>query len=581
MSSIPRSFHRTAIAVRACALAVALLVIVAANAVARPITLAWDASADASVTGYMVSYGTASGIYMTTVDVGNLLSWQVDLPGSQYYFAVRAYDAAGRLSDYSLEVGDAAGVALRNPGAQADEVGRVVFLQLFAIGPVVSYDATGLPDGLTLNPASGIINGTVRSKAGAHVVTVRAIDPGNNVSSVQFIWRIGANRAPTLTNPGNQTSVEATAITLAVAATDPDGGTLTYSASGLPTGLSINPLTGFISGTVAYGAKTMNTVTVSVSDGLLSASTSFLWRISRRGIATGLFATYFDNVGFTGATVTRIDPTIDFAWGAGSPDPAIGPDTFSVRWTGQVEAQFTETYTFYTQSDDGVRLWVNGRQLVNNWTNHRATENSGTIALTAGQRYDIRMDFYENTGSATARLSWSSASTPKAIVPTARLFPDEAPATIRINFQTPSAAVSPGYLKDAGLVYGNRGNGQSYGWNADNTAQMRDRNAANSPDQRYDTLAYMQRPGNPDASWELAVPNGSYSVRIVAGDPSYFDSAFAIAAEGVLVVSGTTTSANRWLDGTATVTVADGRLTIRNATGASSNKICFVEVTAR
>ena len=109
--------------------------------------------------------------------------------------------------------------------------------------------------------------------------------------------------------------------------------------------------------------------------------------------------------------------------GAGSPAPAIGVDTFSARWTGQIQPQFSETYTFYTVSDDGVRLWVNGQRVVNNWTNHTVIENSGTIALTAGQRYAIRMEFYENTGNATARLLWSSPSTPKAVVPSARLFP--------------------------------------------------------------------------------------------------------------------------------------------------------------
>jgi hypothetical protein len=172
---------------------------------------------------------------------------------------------------------------------------------------------------------------------------------------------------------------------------------------------------------------------------------------------------------------------------------------------------------------------------------------------------------------------WSSPSTPKAVVPSTRLH-QAASKAIRINFQTAAAPIPSGYLPDAGFVFGNRGNGQIYGWNADNSAQMRDRNAANSPDQRYDTLAYMQRPMNPDASWEIAVPNGAYSVRVVVGDPAYFGSAFAIAAEGVIVVRGTTTTAARWLDGTTTVTVADGRLTLRNAAGATSNKICFVEI---
>jgi hypothetical protein len=226
-----------------------------------------------------------------------------------------------------------------------------------------------------------------------------------------------------------------------------------------------------------------------------------------------------------------------------------------------------------------VRLWVDGVRVVSNWTNHGTTENSGTIALTGGQRYDITMEFYEDTGNATARLLWSSASTPKAVVPRDRLFPQSSPSTIRVNFQLASAPVPAGYLKDGGLAYGIRGNGQTYGWNIDNTAQMRDRNSAVSPDQRYDTLGYMQRPENPDAVWEIAVPNGTYLVRAVAGDPTYFDITYQIAVEGVLTVSGTSNSAARWVEGTETVTVSDGRITIRSAPGATANKICFVDIT--
>ena len=167
------------------------------------------------------------------------------------------------------------------------------------------------------------------------------------------------------------------------------------------------------------------------------------------GAGTGLSATYFDNSNFTGASVARVDPAVDFTWGSGSPGAGIGADTFSVRWIGQVQPQFSETYRFYTVSDDGVRLWVNGVQLVNRWTDHPAVEDSGTIALTAGQRYDIRMEFYENTGAATARLLWSSPSTPKAVIPSARLFASVAPpppppppsGAVQINFQPAGAPV--------------------------------------------------------------------------------------------------------------------------------------------
>jgi len=299
------------------------------------------------------------------------------------------------------------------------------------------------------------------------------------------------------------------------------------------------------------------------------------------GSGTGLSATYYNNADFTGTTVARVDPVVDFNWGSGTPDAAIGVNTFSVRWLGQVEAPVSGTYTFFTQSDDGVRLWVNGQQIVNNWTVHPITENSGTIALTAGQRYPLRMEFYENSGLAAARLLWSSASIPKAVVPTTRLYPQSSATTIRVNFQPASAAAPAGYLADTGLVFANRGNGQTYGWNADNSAQARDRNAANSLDQRYDTLTHLQKPAVPDAVWEIAVPNGSYAVRVVSGDASYVDSVFRITVEGVLTVSGTPTSSTRWIEGTSTVAVADGRLTIRSGAGASNNKICFVEITSQ
>jgi glucose/arabinose dehydrogenase len=300
------------------------------------------------------------------------------------------------------------------------------------------------------------------------------------------------------------------------------------------------------------------------------------------GAGTGLSATYYNNADLTGSTLTRIDPTVDFSWGSGSPASAIGSDTFSARWTGQIEAPYSGTYTFYTVSDDGVRLWVNGVQLVNHWDNHSAVEDSGTIALTAGQRYSIRMEYFEDTGSATARLLWSHASIAKAVVPSTRLYPaGTGSTTIRINFQPASAPVPAGYLMDGGLVYAARGNGQVYGWNADNSAQTRDRNSTLSADQAYDTLTHLQKPANPNATWEIALANGSYDVHIVSGDADSYDSVFRIAAEGVLVVNGTPTSANRWVGGTATVSVADGRLTLTNGTGSSNNKICFVEITPR
>lgn len=136
----------------------------------------------------------------------------------------------------------------------------------------------------------------------------------------------------------------------------------------------------------------------------------------------GLFVTYYDNIDFTGTTVKRIDPQIVFDWAGGSPDAAIAPEEFSARWAGQVEAQFTETYTFYTTTDDGVRLWVDGQLVIDQWVNQPATEWSGTIALEAGHRYPIQMEFYDAMWDAVAELRWSSPSMVKQLIPQSQLY---------------------------------------------------------------------------------------------------------------------------------------------------------------
>jgi hypothetical protein len=139
------------------------------------------------------------------------------------------------------------------------------------------------------------------------------------------------------------------------------------------------------------------------------------------GDGTGVTGEYYDAMDLTGLVFTRTDASINNAWGTGSPDPLIGPDTFSVRWTGRIQARYSEPTTFITRSDDGVRLWVNGQKLVDNWTDHGPTENSGTIALQAGQLYDFTLEYYENGGGAVIELSWQSASQAREIVPRGQL----------------------------------------------------------------------------------------------------------------------------------------------------------------
>ncbi len=141
-----------------------------------------------------------------------------------------------------------------------------------------------------------------------------------------------------------------------------------------------------------------------------------VWSFTTAGAGGGVRADYFKGRNLSNLAVTRIDPQINFNW-SGAPDEAVGEDNFSVRWTGEVEAAFTETYTFYTNSNDGARLWVDGQQLVDNWTDHDNTENSGNIDLAAGQTYSVVMEYYDNEGVGVAELLWSSPRTPKQLIP--------------------------------------------------------------------------------------------------------------------------------------------------------------------
>jgi hypothetical protein len=282
----------------------AAIFLAAANADAHRITLAWDGNTEPSVAGYIVYYGTEPGVYAASVDVGNTLSWRLDLPGPQYYFAVRAYDADRKQSPLSLEVGDTPGVALSDPGDQFSVAGTAVRLGIVATGRPVAYSATSLPPGLSIDPLFGWITGILTGSADlsrAYVVTVRVSDKRGYVSSVQFVWTVRANHAPIVTTPENRSSIAGTSTTQAIAASDLDGDPLTVSAAGLPPGLTINVSTGFISGTVPADAAGLYTVTVEASDGVLRTAVQFWWEVSAPGAFTVDRVVHAD--GF-GATVT-------------------------------------------------------------------------------------------------------------------------------------------------------------------------------------------------------------------------------------------------------------------------------------
>ena len=138
-------------------------------------------------------------------------------------------------------------------------------------------------------------------------------------------------------------------------------------------------------------------------------------------LAAGLTAQYFDTASLSSPMLTRVDAEVNFDWGAGSPDASIQPDTFSARWTGRVQPLYSEHYTFSVNADDGFRLWIDGQLIVSNWTSGAPMELSGQIALAAGQWYDLKLEYFENTGTAGVQLYWASPSQAKQIIPSSRL----------------------------------------------------------------------------------------------------------------------------------------------------------------
>ena len=132
------------------------------------------------------------------------------------------------------------------------------------------------------------------------------------------------------------------------------------------------------------------------------------------GYLSGLLGDYYANMTLAGSPAgQRIDGPVDFNWGVGAPGVGgIGTDNFSVRWTGFVTPTVAGNYTLRTRSDDGVRLYLDGALIIDNWTDHGPTNNdSAPVALTAGQRYAVVMEYYENGGGAVAQLSWSGPAT--------------------------------------------------------------------------------------------------------------------------------------------------------------------------
>ncbi|MBD3322507.1 MAG: T9SS type A sorting domain-containing protein [Chitinivibrionales bacterium] len=154
------------------------------------------------------------------------------------------------------------------------------------------------------------------------------------------------------------------------------------------------------------------------------------------GDGAGLLGEYFNNLELSGTpALSRVDKKINYIWGKSetpvfhTPDSAVtidtvGVDSLSVRWTGKIVPLFSETYTFFAASNDGIRVWVDNQKLIDEWSGGMK-EPAGSIDLTAGTAYDIKVEHYKGPGGREkgVQLRWQSPSQYYTLVPEFQLFP--------------------------------------------------------------------------------------------------------------------------------------------------------------
>lgn len=202
---------------------------------------------------------------------------------------------------------------------------------------------------------------------------------------------------------------------------------------------TIASATGGVVHSTGVGSATLTATLGAISGALNITANSSTSTASYVPTGVGLLGSYYDfatGAPWSNSTIgdpfetlfgQRIDSQVYFNWSTGTNN--LGqPLYFGIRWTGRVYIPTTGAYTFYTQSDDGVRLWiddVSGNPVIDNWTLHATDEDvSSSIQLTGGQFYNIRMDYFENAGYSQAELRWSGPSIAKQLIPQIYLFPN-------------------------------------------------------------------------------------------------------------------------------------------------------------
>jgi beta-glucosidase len=146
-------------------------------------------------------------------------------------------------------------------------------------------------------------------------------------------------------------------------------------------------------------------------------SAQFLHSAEDGKLEPGLKAEFFDNPVLSGQPIlSRVDSHIDFDWPTGRPLPELSSDRFSARWTGMIRAVDSGPHAFRARSDDGIRVFLNGELIIDDWQDHAPRTVTAIRPLEAGKTYSLRIDYHNHGGgSALAQLGWASFAVPDTI----------------------------------------------------------------------------------------------------------------------------------------------------------------------
>ncbi len=168
----------------------------------------------------------------------------------------------------------------------------------------------------------------------------------------------------------------------------------------------VSPLEGIEEKATALGIKVEYKMGCAVNrESLIPIESKYFAKVSGTD-KTGMMGEYYDNMNLSGKPVlTRVDSMVNFNFGTNSPAPGLPEDHFSIRWKGKI-IPIQTIHHIGISTDDGGRLYLNGKLLINDWRDHSEIGHSAEVELKPGKEYDVEFDQYDNGLGAVARLTW-------------------------------------------------------------------------------------------------------------------------------------------------------------------------------